>query len=301
METGTMKRIALVPLTILLSAVALYGGAERLAAQEPTQELAVLEDTTVVQQVELRDGTRFTGRVVNIEGEWVTFLTLEGVELRFHRADVASVREMSRAQARAGMWPRDGSDSRLFVSPTARVPDHGHGYVGVYELIFPSVGVGLGGVGMVSGGVSIVPGIALDEQVFYLSGKARFVNVEYVQAAVGVFWVHAGSTDESAGAVFGTVTAGSDIASFTGSLGFPFATASGFEEKPLVSLGGEFRVSRLVKFITENWVVPGEDGAILAFGIRLITRSLTAELAGIVPTVADDLYVFPLVSFAYHW
>jgi hypothetical protein len=87
---------------------------------------------------------------------------------------------------------------------------------------------------MVSGGVSIVPGIALDEQVFYLSGKARFVNVEYVQAAVGVFWVHAGSTDESAGAVFGTVTAGSDIASFTGSLGFPFATASGFEEKPLV-------------------------------------------------------------------
>jgi hypothetical protein len=116
-----------------------------------------------------------------------------------------------------------------------------------------------------------------------------------------VFWVQAGSTDESAGAVFGTVTAGSDIAAFTGSLGFPFATASGFEEKPLVSLGGELRVSRLVKFISENWVVPGEDGAILGFGIRLITRSLTAELAGVVPTIGDDVYVFPLVSVAHHW
>ncbi len=69
----------------------------------------------------------------------------------------------------------------------------------------------------------------------------------------------------------------------------------------MVSVAGEFRVSRLVKFITENWVVPGEDGAILGFGSRLISRSLTAELAGIVPTIADDLYVFPLVSFAYHW
>jgi hypothetical protein len=47
--------------------------------------------------------------------------------------------------------------------------------------------------------------------------------------------------------------------------------------------------------------VPGEDGAILSFGIRLITRSLTAELAGIVPTIEDDLYVFPLVSFSYTW
>jgi hypothetical protein len=295
-----MKRL-LAALVSLLFGVALYGGAERLAAQEPTQELAVVQDTTVVQQVELRDGTKLTGRVVSIEGEWVTFVTLEGVELRFRRGDVVSVREMSRAQARAGMWPRDGSDSRLFVSPTARVPDHGHGYVGVYELVFPSVGVGLGGVAMLSGGVSIVPGIDIDEQVFYLSGKARFLNVEYVQAAVGVFWVHAGSGDESAGAVFGSITAGSDIASFTGSLGFPFATASGFEEKPLVSLGGEYRASRLVKFITENWIVPGEDGAILSFGIRLITRSLTAELAGIVPTIADDLYVFPLVSFSYTW
>jgi hypothetical protein len=295
-----MKRL-LAALVSLMFAVALYGGAERLAAQEPTQELAVVQDTTVVQQVELRDGTKLTGRVVSIEGEWVTFVTLEGVELRFRRGDVVSVREMSRAQARAGMWPRDGSDSRLFVSPTARVPDHGHGYVGVYELVFPSVGVGVGGVAMLSGGVSIVPGIDIDEQVFYLSGKARFLNVEYVQAAVGVFWVHAGSEGESAGAVFGSITAGSDIASFTGSLGFPFATASGFEEKPLVSLGGEYRASRLVKFITENWIVPGEDGAILSFGIRLITRSLTAELAGIVPTIEDDLYVFPLVSFSYTW
>ncbi len=291
----------LVEFSILLFAVGLFGEAERLTAQEPPQEIAVVQDTSVVQHVELRDGTKLTGRVVSIDGEWVTFVTLGGVELRFRRGDVASVRETSRARAREEMWPRDGSDSRLFVSPTARVPDHGHGYFGVYELFFPSVGVGLGGVAMLSGGVTIIPGIDISDQVFYLSGKARFLNTDYVQAAAGVFWVRAGSSDESAGAVFGTITAGSDIASFTGSLGFPFVTESGFEEKPLISLGGELRASRRIKFITENWVVPGEDGSILSFGVRFITSSLTAELAGIFPTTAEDVVFFPLVSFSYTW
>lgn len=288
-------------LGLLLLAMTLCCAAGQLAAQEPGEQLAVVEDTSIVQQVELRDGTTFTGRVVSIDGEWVTFVTVKGVEVRFRREDVASVRELSRAEAAARGWPRDGNDSRLFLSPTARVPEHLHGYFGVYELFFPSAGVGLGGVAMVTGGVSIVPGIAIDEQVFYLSGKLRFLNVDYVQAAAGVFWVHAGSTDESAGAVLGTVTAGSDIAAFTGSIAFPFATASGFESKPLIALGGEYRVSRKIKFITENWIVPGEDGVILSFGIRFIGESLTGELAGVVPTTSDDLYVFPLASFAYTW
>lgn len=293
--------VRLIESVFLLSVLVLCSKASGLAAQEPPPEIAVVQDTTVVQQVELRDGTRLTGRVVRIEGDWVTFVTLDGVELRFRREDVIGVRETSRARAREQMWPRDGSDSRLFVSPTARVPDHGHGYFGVYEVLFPSVGVGLGGVAILTGGLSILPGVDIPDQIFYFSGKARFLNLDYVQIAVGAFWVQPGASDESAGAVFGTATAGSETASFTTSLGFPFVTESGFEEKPLVSLGAELRASPRIKLITENWIVPGEDGSVLAFGVRFITTTLTAELAGIFPTTSEDVVFFPLVSFSYTW
>jgi hypothetical protein len=271
-----------------------------LRAQEPAgPDLRVSQDTTIVDEVTLRDGTTLIGWIVRIVGDSVTIRTHRGLELMVLRREVVSVRRLRGAVRHGQVWPDDASDSRLFLGPTARVPENGGGYFGLYELIFASGAVGLGGQAMVSGGVSLVPGVALDEQVFYIAPKVRLVNLPTLQVAAGGFWIKPGSSDDGAGLIFGTLTGGSRDAAITVTAGFPFVTQGGFEEQPLVMVGGELRIARDLKFISENWILPGEDVSLVSAGLRIITRSLTVEVGAVTST--DGGGFLPIVSFSVVW
>ncbi len=263
----------------------------------PPIAFRVLEDTSLVQQVELRDGTKLVGRVVRIDGDQISFQTLV-LDIQFRRRDAIRLRQVSGQRHGDEFWPEDPSDSRLFIAPTARVPRHGRGYFGVYELVVPSFGIGIGDRAMVSGGVSIIPGIDLSDQVFYIAPKLQLFDADYVQGAVGLFWVKPGSSEESAGMVYGGITAGDYRASFSGGIAFPFASASGFAEDPLVMLGGEMRASRSLKIITENWLIPGEEAALLSLGVRIIGSRTTVEAAAVTSTEGG---FFPIVNFSVSW
>ena len=271
-----------------------------LAARQVREDrLRVLDDTTIVQQVELLDGTKLFGRIARIDGTQILFATMGGLEIGFQRRDVNQVRVVRGQRHRGEFWPADPSDSRLFLAPTARVPGHGHGYAGVYELVVPSFGVGIGKIGMISGGFSAIPGIDLEDQVFYIAPKLQLFSSEYVQGAVGLFWVKPGTSEESVGMVYTGITAGDFRAAFSGGIAFPFGSRSGFSEDPLLMLGGEVRATKSLKFITENWIVPGEETTILSFGFRIIQSRLTVEAA--VATSTEGGGFLPLVNFSITW
>ncbi len=151
---------------------------------------------------------------------------------------------------------------------------------------------------MVSGGMSIVPGIDLDDQIFYIAPKVQLFDIDNVQGAVGLFWVKPGSSEESAGLVFTSLTAGDQRASLTAGLSFPFTSRDGFAEETLVTLGGEIRVSRSLKVITENWFAPGEEGAIMSLGVRVIGSRFSIEAAA--GTTSDGGFL-PIVNFSLFW
>jgi hypothetical protein len=259
----------------------------------------VLEDTSSVQEILLRDGTKILGRVVALDQEGLSFRTLGGIDVQFERRDVERIRVVRGERRGNEFWPRDPSDSRLFLGPTARVVEHGHGYVGVYELFFPSFGVGAGGIAMISGGMSLLPNLALEEQLFFLSGKVQVFDTEYVQGATGVFWTKPGTSEESAGLVFGTVTAGKSTAAFTAGIAFPFTSHDGFAEDPLIFLGGEARVSRRLKFIAETWTAPAESETVFALGLRILAERLTVEVAG--AGSSEEGPIIPVVNFSVAW
>ena len=127
---------------------------------------------------------------------------------------------------------------------------------------------------------------------------AQLFDTGDVQGAVGAFWVKPGSADESAGLVYTGITAGDVTASFTGGIAFPFFSRGGFEDNPILILGGEVRATSGVKLISENWVLPGE-GSVLAFGVRIIAGRTTVELAAVTST--EESVVFPLVNFSLTW
>jgi hypothetical protein len=65
----------------------------------------------------------------------------------------------------------DPNYSRLLFSPTGRPLRKGDGYFSDYELVFPGVAVGVTDHLSIAGGVSIVPGLRLSEQVAYVSPR----------------------------------------------------------------------------------------------------------------------------------
>ncbi len=284
----------------MITAVAtLLAGSVIPSTGQQASRLRVLSDTTAVQEIELGDGTKLLGRIVRVEGNDVFFRTLGNVDIQFERRDVRTVREPRGDIYGGEFWPADPSNSRLFLAPTARVAGHGHGYFGVYELVVPSFGVGIGNVFMVSGGFSAVPGIDLQDQVFYIAPKAQVFNSEYVQGAVGLFWAKPGTSEESVGMAYSGVTAGTPRAAFSGAIAFPFGSRDGFSDNPLLMLGGEVRATKRLKIISENWIAPSEEDAIVSLGFRIIASRLTVEVA--VATSTGGGGFLPVVNFSTAW
>ena len=66
-------------------------------------------------------------------------------------------------------------------------------------------------------------------------------------------------------------------------------------------IGGEYRASRRLKWVTENWLWRGGPGFVSG-GIRFLGERVSADLGLIAPLVdAEGIFAFPLVSFAWHF
>jgi len=63
-------------------------------------------------------------------------------------------------------------------------------------------------------------------------------------------------------------------------------------------LGGEARVARRVKAITENYVWKDGNG-IVSGGFRFFGDRLSADLALLVPIGADEFFIVPMINFVY--
>jgi hypothetical protein len=62
-------------------------------------------------------------------------------------------------------------------------------------------------------------------------------------------------------------------------------------------LGGERRLSRRVKFITENYVFTG--GGLLSGGVRFLGESLSADIGLVTPVGVGEFFAFPIVNFVW--
>src|SRR5512143_3614518 len=127
--------------------------------------------------VALKDGSRLVGAIVGEDEATLTLRTRSGIELRLARSDVDSVGPVSPAapvvsKATPKSELSDPNDTRLMFAPSGRPLRKGDGYFSDHYVVFPGFAYGLTDNVSVSGGFSIVPGLNLKEQVFYLSSTA---------------------------------------------------------------------------------------------------------------------------------
>jgi len=266
-----------------------------LSAQEPQVEIRVAAPEEI-QELTLKDGSVLFGRVTAV-GDPFTFKLLSGVEMEVSFAQVRSLKSAAGEVVAGEFWRADPNQTRLFFGPTARPLKKGTGYLAVYEILMPFVGVGVTDNLILAGGSPLFFG-GEGSRPFWVAPKFTFLDTENTQAAVGVlaFAVE----DESAGIIYGVLTRGGTKASFTVGMGYGYVNDD-LAENPAFMVGGEIRTSRRIKFVTENYLFPGGTGLVSA-GPRFFGERLSADLGLMAPVGWDgDFFVFPLINFVWNF
>ncbi len=280
-------------LTILLPAFLLAATPLDIRAQTPAATIAVAPPD-VTQEIRLRDGTSAIGRVEAVDGTRVTFRTLAGATLTIETADIVSLATIEGRASGTQFWKDDPNPTRLFFGPTGRPLKRGDVYLGVYEIFIPFVQVGITDRFSIGGGTPLIFGGG-SERPFWFTPKYTVIARPTTQVAVGA--MHIMNIDgDSLGVAYGAMTTGTRDTALTVGVGYAYEQ---FEDSgaPVVMIGGEHRVHRHVKLVTENYVF--REGGIASAGVRFMSGRLSADLGLATPIGVDDFFVFPVVNFVW--
>ncbi len=259
------------------------------------------QDTTEIEMVrlELTDGSTIVGDILEEDENTIIIRTLSNLEIKVPKESIIE-REIIKGQIKEGeFWNSDPNKTRMFFAPTGKSLKSGEGYFAVYEIFFPFIAVGVTDWFTLAGGISLLPGS--DKQVFYFAPKITPLQITNFDASLGILYL-AIPDEQGAGIGYAVATYGSEKASLTLGLGFGFS-GEDFADKPIIVLGGELRVSKSIKLLSENWFVLSGDFNLLSFGLRFFGENLAADFGLIFPTEGggDGFPFLPWLGFAYNF
>jgi len=282
-------------------------------AKDVTDDLRIPAEG-ITQILKISDGATLTGKITQIGETEITFETSMG-ELTIAIANIEEIREVkSSSFKKGGYWFPNPNRTRLYIAPTGRMLNSREGFFADADLFFPSFAYGLTDFITIGGGMTLIPGVALDKQILYISPKIGVSAGEKYSLAVSGSWfsipdysddIFDTDDDESkninVGMIFGVGTYGSDDNSITLGLGYGFGEGETTSE-PVVIFGGEFRFARRMSFVTENWKFPNIDQPLGSYGIRFLGEKLSVDLAFYAP-LGDDFFFpgIPFVDFVYNF
>lgn len=279
--------------SLLLAALLLFFAADA-HAQPPAAPVIEIPAPGVTQELALRDGSSMIGRVESIgEGRFV-FRSTAGVEMSVDVAMVRSLKPVAGRIVNGELWREDPNPTRLFFGPTARSLKRGEAYFGVYEVLLPFVQVGITDRFSIGGGTPLLFGDF--ERPFWVTPKLQVANRGSTTVALGVLHFFNWDDDANVGIAYGAVTRGSTDSALTVGAGYSYEnTDDDNAGSAVVMLGGEHRVSRRIKFVTENYLFKG--GGFASAGVRFFGEKLSADFGLVVPLFDDDsLVIVPMVN-----
>ena len=277
------------------SVVAATDGTSQPAAPQVVIAV-VITPAGVTDELVLRDGTRAYGRVDRVDEGLVTFMTTAGAVIQVQTAEIVSVHAVSGRVVSGEFRRADPNPTRLFFGPTARSLKQGTGYAGVYEIVLPFVQVGLTDRISFGAGTPLIFGDG-SAHPFWITPKVQVYASASVQASVGVMhFLNVG--DGTLGIAYVVGTRGTTDSAVTGGIGYAYERSYNRKNgAAVVMIGGEHRVTRGMKILTENYIFNG--GGILTGGVRWMGEHFSADLALVVPTDGNSTVGFPLVNVVY--
>lgn len=264
------------------------------AAQTATPTIAVAAPGER-QELVLRDGTRAIGRVEKVDNGRVMFRTESGAVLEVDVAQIVSASVVHGRIVGGSYWPEDSNPTRLFFAPTGRTLKRGEAYVGLYEIYMPFVQYGVTDRFSIGGGTPLIVGGGAHP--LWFTPKLQLVSAPTTQASIGV--MHFLNIDDASfGVAYAAVTKGTTDSAATVGLGWAYARTDGHNGgSAVLMVGGEHRLSRRMKFVTENYFFDGHG--LLSGGIRIMGERLSADVGLFTPLDADTFMALPMVNFVW--
>jgi hypothetical protein len=297
-----LSRLRRPPRCLLLALLLLAARSTRARGQDTTAT-ANLRPTAEEQLVvlTLRDGSTLIGRVLEVTPATVRFASALG-ESSVPRDAIRDVRITAASASHGGeFWPEDPSRTRLFFAPTGRTLRAREAYFSDAYVLFPSVQGGLTDRVTLGGGVSLIPFLSVDEQLFYLTPKVGVYASPTLNVSVGALVAGVGRALSTGpvGIVYTVSTFGGEESNVTAGLGFGFDRSS--TSNAVLMLGGAQRVSRNIALVTENYLF-SERGRTLAVsgGVRFIGEKIAVDLAGFTTSGLNGIPI-PYVAFIYRF
>jgi hypothetical protein len=294
-----MRQAAGIVLALAMAAGAV-GAGEAAEANDRPSETGARGSGPVT--LEMRDGSRLVGEVVEEDGRRVRLRTLGGLEVDVPLADIVDRRERGEARRRT-----DPNYSRLMFAPTGRPLRKGDGYFSDYELLFPGLSYGITDHLTLSGGVSTIPGIGLGDQLFYISPKLGFELGDRQAYSVGFLYAAGGGEYDHAqlGIAYGVGTFGTRRASLSIGFGLGGDLADDGLRSPILMLGGQVSVGANVALVGESWLALRDTDFAqqpLGLAVRFYGGRLSADVGVVlVADLLDEGYPLPWVSVSYHF
>ncbi len=251
--------------------------------QKPSESSLHIPAPENVQIITTTDGSTMIGRITRVGETDIDFLTELGT-VTIPKTKVRSIREVPASAIRNGKyWFDDPNRTRLLFAPTGRMLEKGRGYFADYYIFFPTINYGITDRVSFGAGTSLFPTGNLKDQIYYFTPKVGIRSSEKLDLAAGALVIHIPDIDDEdksplLSVIYGVGTYGGPDGSVTFGLGYGMVDAR-LADRPLIVLGGERRLSRRTAFVTENWVVPGVDRALVSYGVRFFTENLSVDLA----------------------
>lgn len=272
-------------------------------AQQPLKGRLQVADSTFIQMVKTVDGSSNLGRIIRIDSLSVEFQTTV-MTMTIPIGKIAEIKDIPVGSIKNGeYWFSNPNATRLFFGPTAHMLKGGEGYFSDTYIFFPQVVFGLTDNITMGGGMSLFPGGGSNQIVFFMPKVGMPVNEKF-HLAGGALIIKVPDFDQdvsTVGVLYGVGTYGGSDRSFTAGLGYGFA-GDEMADRPMVMVGGEYRMSRRVSFVTENWIFPGLDQPLVSAGFRFFGEGLAVDLA-LANVLGEDMITpgIPFIDFVYNF
>lgn len=272
----------------------------------------VIADSTQIQMLNLQDGSFLIGRITDILNDAVLFTTEYG-SLRISKTEIEKIKTFTANKHSDGVYYIENPNyTRLFFAPTGRMLKKKEGYFADYYIFFPTAVYGISNKVTMGLGMSIFPGGNLSEQLYYATPKFSLKETEKYAVSAGVLAIKIPNFGEESDTLSGTSDSDDSPSTFgilytVGTYGGPdrsltFGLGYGFvddklADRPIVVLGGEYRLSNRIALVSENWAIPGTDGGIMIYGLRFIGMKMCVDFAFLTPVGAEQTVAIPYIDF----
>lgn len=240
-----------------------------------------------IYEIELNDGSSFTGTILSIDSTRVIFKTSSITKIEIPVRQMKSMKEVQPENSGKQSYKlANPFPTKYFFTQSAINLHKGEGYYQNTYVFLNSLNFGITDYFSIGAGIELLStiGSLTTKEIspsWYIAPKLGFKVSDKFYLGGGVTVANIGGffDNTTIGLAYGLATFGSTEQNFTIGLGNAF-NFDDHENNLACSLSGMTRVSERIALVTENYIVPANDAVntIFSYGMRFIASKISVDL-----------------------